>query len=318
MWKRLVLVLLPLLLAGCSVPVTGLTGNTQGALQVTSNETMKVFLDDNHVGETPFYDERLKSGSYTLKLVPTKGEEQSRSWQTKLSIYKRALTVVNYDLQISKEQSSSEILKLEPLSNVKEIKLSISSIPDNVVVKLDDRIKGFSPISLTDLTAGDHVLTLEAPGYLAKTITVKTNLGQHLIIETQLARDAGQILELPIDSPTATESARIATDSATPTPSATPETSSQAGKVVGGVTYGESKPENLTKPYVQILGATPGINWLRVRSTPVGLADNEVARVRVGDYYSFVEDSENGEWRQIEYTTGKKGWVATPYAKLTE
>lgn len=299
--------ILALVLSGCSL----LPGNrnAQGALQVTSPQTFSVFLDGGHLGQTPFFDERIKTGEYVLRLVPIDGDESS-AWQTQVQIARRTLTVVNYEPATNPDEASSEILLLEPLANKDETKLTLSTLPDNVVVKLDGAAAGFSPISFDEITAGDHVLLLESPGYKPKEISVKTTVGHHLIVQAQLARDVSLGVEEATSSsvPTATSSAQLAT----------PGEAIEAEEVVDGVVQGLDDAEALNPPYVRILQASPGINWLRVRQEPTGLANNEVARVRVGAYFAYLDISEDEEWYEIEYLPGETGWISAAYGELTE
>lgn len=308
------------LLSGCSQ--LSLPNRSQGALQVTSGEqqTLSLYLDDNHVGETPFFDEHIKTGEYLLKLQST--SSNAVLWQTKVKISKRTLTVVNYDSATNPEESSSEILYLDPLADKKATKLSISTLPDHVVVKIDGQVQGFSPITFDDLTPGDHEILLDAPGYLTKTINAKLTQGHHLIIQTELGRNTSLRVEESFAAPESSQSGtpQTATDSAqlTNTPSPSPSANARFGTTKSNVSLGYESATEINRQAVEILTATVGINWLRVRDTPNGLADNEVARVLVGDFYPYVEDSDNKEWRKIEYAPDKTGWVSSTYAKVVQ
>lgn len=334
MVKRwLLLVLTGLVLSGCSLLPS--KGNKQGALQVTSNGAFSVYLDETFLGQTPFFDEKIGAGEYVLRLVPSSDSSEG-IWQNQVRIAERALTVVHYEWGGNAEISSSEVLELEPLANAQVVELSLTSLPDNVVVKLDGELKGFSPIVFDEVSAGDHVLHLEAPGYKPKTINLKTNSGYRLRVTAQLARDPKLMLESSEEtSPQATSSAAQqpeaveegeksvevqATPKASPTPTAkpspTPATQTGFGSVIGGITSGETSSSKLKKPYIQVLET--GTGWLRVRSEPSGLSSNEVAKIKVGTYFPFVDRSENEEWVEIEYQSGKKGWVSSQYVKVVE
>lgn len=324
--------------------LAGLTGcstlpqlsRSQGALQVTTgNDTsLAVYLDEIHLGETPFFDERIKTGDYTLALKET--NSGNTLWQSKIKISKRTLTVANFVPTTNPEESSSEILYLEPLADKEASRLSISTLPDHVVVKVNGQVKGFTPITFDDIAVGDQEIVLEAPGFLNKTINAKTTKGHHLIIQAELGRNANLQIEEAVKIVESTQSSQPAEstqsaeveaesdranltidDSVSPTatPTTKSSTSQQFGSTESGVSRGYETPEDISGEAVEILTATVGIDWLRVRETANGLANNEVARVKVGDFYPFIQNSDNQEWSQIEYAPNKKGWVSAAYAE---
>ncbi len=319
MLKKLVLIgLVSIMLSGCSLLPGG--RKKQGALQVTSNSAFSLYLDDNFLGQVPFFDERIAVGEYTLRLVPSGGDETEGIWQTKIRIGERSLSVVHYESAEDPAYATSEVLELEPLSNKEAIELTISSLPDNVVVKLDGELKGFSPIVFDAVSVGDHVVSLEAPGYKPKTINVKTNAGHRLRVSASLARDPElELAPPPIENdPNSSESGGLSLEDngAVESEVSSENEGPKAGDVVDGVTLGSSSAGGVEKPYVQILET--GVGWLRVRSEPAGLGQNEVAKVQVGNFYGYVSTSDNEEWTEIEYLAGKTGWVSAQYVSVVE
>jgi hypothetical protein len=73
------------------------------------------------------------------------------------------------------------------------------------------------------------------------------------------------------------------------------------------------KEENQT--LVEILATDTG--FLRVRGKP-GPAGAEVAQVKPGQRFLFLEEDEETGWFKIEYQEGKEGWVSNTYAKKVE
>lgn len=326
MKQVLVVGLLGVLLTGCNVPF--LTGK-KAALQVNSEPQANVFLNGNHVGQTPFYDENLKTGEYMIKIQSN--EYPSQPWEASVSLNPKAVTVVRRNFGATADTSSNYIIQMESLADEKATEIAIVTIPDNVIVKLDNQPEGFSPISLKDISEGDHSIILGAPSYKDEQINLNVRAGFKMIISASLART--QVLPEPLESREATSSADLrnsdsGTDEATassrlqttgtpkppPSKSPIPTLSKSPSPII------TPKPSSSTgvipsKPYVEILET--GTGWLRVRSAPNGNADNEVARVDVGDTFPFVVDNEEG-WFKIEYEAGSEGWIAARYGKLVE
>ena len=324
--KLLMIVVLGTTLTGCSLPFVKV--DDQGALQVTSNLAASVFLDEIHVGQAPYFSEELKTGEYTLRLVPSGNPDAE--WQSKIVISKRVLTVVNFEFGQGEESSSYEILQLEPLIDKEATELSISTLPDNLVVKLDGELKGFSPSVFEGVGVGDHTISLEAPGFKSKTINAKVNEGHRLKLVVKLAADG--LVETANASQSAqantaenesqpTTSTDPFTASPTPSPSAkaspSPSPSPSPKPSTDGVINGSSSTSGFSGSYVKILEAQVGVDWLRVHSEAAGGSANEVAKVRVGTYFEFVEKTDDG-WSKIVYKPGNEGWVATRYTQFFE
>jgi hypothetical protein len=215
-------------------------------------------------------------------------------------------------------------MQLEPLGDKDQTQMSIVSIPDGVAIRIDGELKGAAPLVLEQISAGDHVLVVEAPGYVKKTVNLKTSPGYSLKVNLQLAKEKVNTVFRPETE--ASPSAELATNTPTPAPSpqATESAKAQDGfgtkpvfeKQKDGIIKGATKPDQLKKPYVKILSAQPGINWLRVRSGPAG-GTNEVAKVLVGTYFPFKGRDDNG-YVKLEYDTGKYGWIVSRYGQVTE
>jgi hypothetical protein len=326
MKQVLVVGFLSVILSACSLPF--LPGK-KAALQVNSEPQANVFLNGNHVGQTPFFDENLKSGEYMVKIQSN--EYPSQPWEASVSLNPKVVTVIQRNFGATADTSSNYIIQMESLADEKATEVAIVTIPDNVIVKLDNQPEGFSPISLKDISEGDHSIILSAPSYRDEQINLNVKAGFKMIISASLART--QVLPEPLESQEATSSAELqngenesdeATASSSPQTTGTPKPSpskspspSLSKSPSPSVTQKPSSGTGATppKPYVEILET--GTGWLRVRSAPNGNADNEVARVDVGNTFPFVEDNEEG-WYKIEYETGSEGWIAARYGKLVE
>jgi len=287
-----------LILSGCTLPFAG---NQFAGLQIEADPKSEVYIDGKHVGETTYYDTKIKAAEHVIKVVPLSGFSP---WEVKVKLTPGLLTTMNRTFANTPQESANSILELEKISDKKASELTIVTTPENVIVRLDDQPKGFSPLTNVGLTPEKHKVTLSAPGYKTQNIAITAIAGYRLILRAEL----GKALALQPSAVTpATPSATItpvATDSAKPTPTPKPTPSPKA-----------SASATLTKPYVEILTTPTG--WLRVRSEPNGLAENEVARVNTGDTYPYIESNDTG-WHKIEYATGKQGWVAATYSKLVK
>jgi len=274
-----------LFLSSCNLPF--LEKRKKAALQVTSTPKTTVFLNDEHGGQTPYFDENLKPGEYRLKLVPETASPPLLPWQGVVKLTPGILTVVNRNLGENEEQSSGHVLSLEPIAEKKAVRISIISTPDSVVVNLDGEPKGFTPLSLDNLTEGEHLLTISSPGFREETIKAKTVKGYKLMINVQLAQELEEKA-----SPKPTPSPKIEED----------EEATEAA-------------DEMERPYVKIKDNPWG--YLNVRSEPSRSGGNEtvITKVDLGKVFKYIETSENG-WYKIEYEEDKMGWVSGKYTKL--
>jgi hypothetical protein len=321
------LILLTLLLSGCSqIPFLA---KKQSALQVNSTPPATVSVNGNQVGQTPYYDDKLKPGKYTVRVLVD--NDPSKDWQTEVNLAASVVTVVSRQFGTTANDSSYYLLTLEPINQKDSSQLDVTTTPENVIVKVDNRPEGFSPLHLENVTEGDHTLTLTAPGYQELTIKAQTKNSYKLIVTAQLAKALetaeGTVIDQASESGALTEatpSGKLTpspTGKVTPTPKATPTgkvTSTPKVTPTGKLTptpTSKTTNDSITKPYVIITDTPTG--WLRVHSEPNASTENEVAKVDVGDKFPFIEANDSG-WYQIEYESGKQGWIVTRYANLVK
>lgn len=312
-------IFISLFLSGCSKINLG---KKQSALQVTSSPAASVYVNGSHMGQTPYFDDKLKPGQYSIRILID--NDPTKDWQTQVNLNPSVVTVINRSFGIKEDESSSYILAFEPVTKKDSSQLNITTVPDNVIIKVDGRPEGFSPLSLENVTEGDHALVLTAPGYQEMSINTQTKNGFRLNVAAQLARSPEIMAGSEVD--TATDSAKISTPSSTlaptakttpkPTSKVTPSPSPKLSPTPSGSptpTKKAASPE-IEKPYVIV--TETGTGWLRVRSAPE-VGDNEVAKVDVGEKFPFLEKTEDG-WYKIEYETGKEGYIVSRYAQLVE
>ncbi|MBU2051839.1 PEGA domain-containing protein [Patescibacteria group bacterium] len=284
-----------------------LAGRKKAALSVNTTPRASVFLDGEHLGQTPYYSEALKAGEFVLKIVPESTGQALTPWEGRVSLAPGILTVVNRELGLTQDDSSGEILSFEPLADKNTVSVSVVTTPDGAVVNLDGEPRGFAPLTLDNVTEGDHILLVSSPGFKERTIKAKTVKGHKLIASVQLGR------ETPAAAGPTDEAAEEATPSASPqvspsptglpTPTASPKASPKSSPTTG----------QLPRPYAQI--KSPDTGWVRVRSE-ASTSGEELTKVNDGEQYPLVD--EQSGWYKIEYETGKNGWISGQYAEKFE
>jgi len=306
-WLLIILLLaVPVLFIIFGLP---LMKKKKAALQVMSDVKTTVFLNDSHLGQTPFFDEKLKPGEYTLKLVPETDGTKLLPWQGIVKLSPGIMTVVNRSLADREDKVSGYILTLEPITEKDKAKIAIISTPDSVVVNLDGEPKGFTPLALENVAEGERLLVISAPGFQDINIKAKAVKGYKLIVNVQLAKKEEEQIEPAVsteEEKEATKSATKPSASAKPSakPSALPEKAQEA-----------SPGAEMAKPYVKIKDTPTG--WLKVRSEPStsGGDDTVLTKLEPGEVYKFIEANDTG-WYKIEYEAGKQGWISAKYATL--
>lgn len=266
----------------------------EGELRVESSPTVSVFLDNKHLGRSP-YKEKVAAGEYTLRLVPETSTGSTATWQGKIIISPSLLTYVNAVLSDSELSSAIDILWLEK-SIAKKPELSVLTNPDGATVLINDTSKGVTPTTISDLDSGEETLTIASPGFLTRTMKVRLTPGFKLIASLKLALSG----VVPTPEPTQDTTSSLAT----PSPSL---------KVTPTKTASSSATADPKKPYVIIKDTPTG--FLRVRIEPSTSA-TEAARVNPGEKYHLV--SEKSGWFQITYALSKDGWISGQYAEKIE
>lgn len=303
MKKILILVGLGLiLLGGLGYLIFGKVFSKPGfaALQVTSTPNAKVSLNGEEVGQTPYLNDKLAAGEYTLRLQPS--ESQVPPWEGKVNLVANIRTSVTRQLGKNDDSSSGEILTLEKSGNSKTASLMVVSEPDGALVKINQESKGFAPVS-EDLTAAEYEITVSAPGFAEKTIRVQTVTGYKLNLVIKLARE---------EMGTGTEATGEGDQEASAS-GEDKETDEDEDKKDAAADDKE-ETSDVAKPYVKILSTPNG--WLRVRLSPSTDA-TEAAKVDTGESFPYLGETENG-WHKIEYEKDKEGWVSGVYSKLVK
>lgn len=281
-------------LAGCTLPQLPWQTTTLGALQVTSVPKATVFLDDKELGKTPYYYEQLPVGDHVLRLT-SDVSAVTASWQTRIQLNPRVLTVVSRDLGPSDILSSGHVISLEQLPDPKQSEISIISTPAGAQINIDNNLVGATPVTQKDVKQTDHTIDISLPGYKSRSVKVQTVMGYRLMLNAQLA----QALLDQTSGVVATSSAQLSATASSQTalPSATPISTTQA-----------TLP---SKPRVKVLDTPTG--WLNVRFGP-SMSATVSAKVNPGEFYPY--EDEQGGWVKIKYNNGQSdGWVSVQYVE---
>jgi hypothetical protein len=299
--KRLLFpIILALALSGCTIPFLS---RKNSGLKVTSSPEATVILDGQQLGTTPLETDRLTPGKHRLVLSPITG---AASWETEVTLNEKLQTVVDRQFGASDSESEDFVLSLEKTPSAQS-QLSIVTIPDRAIVRLNGQPKGFSPVTTAVTPSGTYEITISSAGYKDKKIPVLILDNHRLLIAAQLAR--APLLPSPI--PEASDSADTTHNpqpSRAPTPSPKPKNSPIPSVAP-------------VRPYVEIAktGTTvtkdaPKPDWLRVRQQ-ASQSSEVVSYVYAGETYKFLDSTDAG-WYQIELPDGKTGWISGQYAKL--
>lgn len=239
----------------------------------------RVFLDDREIGQTPYYDEQIPAGEYRVKLMPPSGAGPARlPWETRIKLTGGTLTYISRDLGTLDEETGGQILTLEKTASDKRAELVIISTPDGATVLVDKVDRGKTPLLLTDIPPGNHVINISTPTYADQVVNSRVISGFRLNVAVKLKR-------LP----------SLARDTVKPT----------ADLVASG------SGQTVTKPYV-LINETP-LGFLRVRALPDFTA-SQSGKVLPGEKYPFLGESQN--WVKIKLKEAAEGWVSGQYVEV--
>lgn len=294
MKKLLIILVSSLVFSGCTIQQLFI--KKPAGLEITTTPQSTVFINGEHEGETPYSNNSIKPGEYTIKLVPQSGDSDLLTWEGKITLSSRATTIISKTLAANETESSGYTLQLKPETNESESYLSVISDPDTSNLTVDGQPHGFTPLTKLKLEPGDHTVEISSPGFKPITIGVNATLGYNLIVNAKLSREL-----ITIKQKEASPSAVLEVDDSTK--DATEEISTE-----------ESEPntDTITKPYVII--EETGTGWLRIRSEPNTSTSEELGKADVGERFKYLDSTDNG-WHQILFD-GVEGWISGKYASI--
>jgi hypothetical protein len=156
--------------------------------------------------------------------------------------------------------------------------IEIHTEPAGAIVYLDNDEKGIAPLILTNVSKGDHELSVFSPSFFRRTQKINIDPGYKVNADFKLSIDEAQ-KQLEV----------------TPTP----KTSSSSAS---------------TKSLTVTILDTP-LGFLRVRAEP-SIDASEEAQVKPGTTFPVIESAPN--WYKISYEKNKEGWISSQYAKKNQ
>jgi len=161
---------------------------TKGVLEIKTNPKTVIFINDEQVGTAPFkrefYPQELK-----VKIFPVQENSSTTPiWQGTIKINPSVLTLVRQDFTKDKDQISGEVLTLNKIPDKSMAALKATSYPNKATVILDGKIKGYTPLLLKKIEAGQHTLELSLPHYQTAVLGLNMNVGYRLDCEIKLAK----------------------------------------------------------------------------------------------------------------------------------
>lgn len=257
------LVLITFLLSGCSLPIS------KSGIEIRSDPNAKVYLDNKDAGMTPYNNKTMKPGEVKVKLTTGNSE-----WTKTVHTENGASTVINREFGKDDNHSGGYVLYFEPTGDKKRAAILISTKPDRATIKIDNVIKGQSPLRIDNIESGDKSLIISFPGYKNINSFVKFINGYQLVVEADLAKE-----ELIIPEVTESPIAQIT-------------------------------PSDSTNTTTIIIKDTE-TGWLRVRDTASSVGA-EVTKVKPNEQFKLLEEKDG--WYKIDLGGGKTGWISAKYA----
>lgn len=278
-----------ILVIGVILFVISISRKAGAGFSVETSPTATVYVNGEQVGRTPYKAIR-EAGEIVVKLVPDSFEKPLAPYEAKVTLTSSVETYLRRDFGENEDLSSGATISFESIGG-KSAELAVISIPDSANVRINGVSSGTTPFKTETVTTTEQQLTLQFPGFVEKSFSIRPQVGYRLTAFIKLAPSTEVLGTTIFATPEATSSLA-------PTPTPAPKTS-----------------------FVQILSTDTG--YLRVRSGP-GSGYSEVGKVEPNKKYPFIEKDEKSGWFKIEYqvastsVVAKVGWVSNQYAKIVD
>lgn len=243
---------------------------SKAALQVLTEPKGAVYIDGEHVGDTPLLLEELSAREVEIVIKPN--DSTLPPFQTRLSLTPQVKTIVRHNFSNSVASSLTEIISFEKEAKNKAW-VTIVTKPAQAVISVDTQTLASAPIR-REMSPVVHTIGFSLPEYVPHEVTIQPILGYNLTLYVELARQ--QTPQAPAPSPTETLG----------------EYKSKAVVAVyrepsfGSYTIGQIKPNQI----VQVLTENENHEWLKI------VVDTSITgwvRKNLLERYSPVVDEEN-------------------------
>lgn len=185
--KTVLIVLVSLiLLVGAIFFALGFFKEKPGGIRVNTSPNSSVYINGAFVGKSPYVGV-YKAGEITLKLVPEGTDKNLLSFETKINLVSGIETLVKREFAETEDASSGDISSFDKLST-KETSLVVVTTPDNAQVSIDGVQRGFAPYKTSVIAPAAHQITVKAPGYVDRVMTLTVQDGHRLTVFAKLAK----------------------------------------------------------------------------------------------------------------------------------
>ncbi len=168
----------------------GLSSSGQASVSITSKVgQVKVFLNDEELGETPLEKNDLKPGKYKIRLEKiTDQPEFYAKFDRTVEVEEGTRVVIDWEIGPSEEFSSGEIyfFKERLTTTNQDSTVSIISYPDESKVYFDAAIQEGDPILINGVKEGNHKIKVSKDGYIEEELDVVCKSGYDLFVEVRL------------------------------------------------------------------------------------------------------------------------------------
>ncbi len=149
----------------------------KSGIKITSQPEAEVLINGHQVGTTPFSSENLSPGDYQVKLV-----KENLIWQSNVKLTAGTITAITRDLSAKPDASAGEVVTLFPGQG-----LVVLSNPPTAEVSLDNQVKGLTPLTLDDISIGEHNIIIKHIGFVARSIRMVLPDKVQMVINADLA-----------------------------------------------------------------------------------------------------------------------------------
>lgn len=169
----------------------------RAGIRVEANQKANVFINDKLVGQNPYQDENLTEGEYLVSLKSEDATSGAVLWQGYVKLAPGTLSVVNREVSNDSSGSSGEVITLDKGKGV-----TVISNPTQAEVIIDGKSYGVTPVSISDISAGEHQFLIGKDSFLKRSIRATSVDGFNLTLNVDLALSEADLTRVPTVSQT--------------------------------------------------------------------------------------------------------------------